>query len=427
MSVVGSSGQASTKSPGRVLLIAPQPFFLNRGTPMNVRAMATALAEFGLAVDLLVYPIGDEIDIPGVRILRCPRLFGIRSVPIGPSWKKAILDIGLAIHALFLAITRRYQVIQGVEEAGVIAWGLSRLSGARCIFDMDSCMVTQIENSGFLRSRLLLWLVAAIESFCLRRSDAVITVCSSLTAKVRQLAPEAQIYQIEDFPLDDAQVPNQETIVRLTNELSLQGRSVILYTGNLEPYQGVELLITAFHKITLNTGGATPPVLVIVGGNQSQVAQLRAQVTQLGIDGHVRITGARPLAEMGSFMALASVLASPRLVGTNTPLKLYSYMAAARPIVATSIISHTQVLDNSCAYLADPNPNDFSLALQAALEKSDAALRERQTRVEQSLQLVQTRYSRNTFTHQLRSLYSRLIGKTTQLVDSQVQHEPVRS
>ncbi|MCB0359189.1 MAG: hypothetical protein KDD44_06125, partial [Bdellovibrionales bacterium] len=100
-----------TARDGSILLIAPQPFFAQRGTPFNVRAMATCLAEDGYQVDLLVFPVGEDVALPpAVRLLRSPGFPGIDSVPIGPSWRKIVLDIFLSLRALSLAIRKRYDV-----------------------------------------------------------------------------------------------------------------------------------------------------------------------------------------------------------------------------------------------------------------------------------------------------------------------------
>ncbi|HUY78803.1 MAG TPA: glycosyltransferase, partial [Ktedonobacterales bacterium] len=62
----------------------------------------------------------------------------------------------------------------------------------------------------------------------------------------------------------------------------------------------------------------------------------------------------RPMEEMPLCMRLADVLVSPRSEGTNTPLKLFSYLAAGKPIVATAIHSNTQVLTPDVALLVPP-------------------------------------------------------------------------
>jgi glycosyltransferase involved in cell wall biosynthesis len=59
---------------------------------------------------------------------------------------------------------------------------------------------------------------------------------------------------------------------------------------------------------------------------------------------------------MPEYMGLAEVLVSPRLEPYTTPLKIFSYMASGRPIVATDLPTHTQLLDAEAAILGPPTP-----------------------------------------------------------------------
>ncbi|MDA0578448.1 MAG: hypothetical protein O3B24_10165, partial [Verrucomicrobia bacterium] len=58
----------------RVLFIAPQPFLEWRGSPLRVSFNLRALTELGYEVDLLTFPFGDAVEIPGAIIHRVPRL-----------------------------------------------------------------------------------------------------------------------------------------------------------------------------------------------------------------------------------------------------------------------------------------------------------------------------------------------------------------
>jgi len=82
-------------------------------------------------------------------------------------------------------------------------------------------------------------------------------------------------------------------------------------------------------------------------------------------------------------------LVSPRLQGTNSPLKIYSYLRSGKPIVATRHITHTQILNDSVSILAEPNPNDFADAILKILDDPDQQKR----LVRAALQLAETHYS----------------------------------
>ncbi len=65
-----------------------------------------------------------------------------------------------------------------------------------------------------------------------------------------------------------------------------------------------------------------------------------------GLADAVIFTGQRPAEEIPRYLDAATVLVSPRASGTNTPLKIYQYLRSGRPIVATRLRTHTQVLND---------------------------------------------------------------------------------
>ena len=87
-----------------------------------------------------------------------------------------------------------------------------------------------------------------------------------------------------------------------------------------------------------------------------------------GLTGTVFAVGAQPPSAMPEWMALGDALVSPRSQGQNTPLKIYTYMRSGRPIVATDLETHTQVLDASCAILCAPEAEAFAEGVARALE-----------------------------------------------------------
>ena len=76
----------------KILMIAPQPFFTPRGTPFSVYYRTRILTELGHKVDLLTYPLGRDVHIPGLKIIRTISVPFIKNIKIGPSIKKLVLD-----------------------------------------------------------------------------------------------------------------------------------------------------------------------------------------------------------------------------------------------------------------------------------------------------------------------------------------------
>ena len=387
----------------RLLLIAPQPFYRPRGTPMNVLQMCRVLTGAGYRVDLATYPLGEPVAIDGLEIHRCVRPPGLRSVPIGFSWRKVLLDLLLFWTVLRLCVTRRYAVVHAVEESVFLALPLT-FFGVRLIYDLDSNISEQLAYAGVVESRPLLAGVRALERLALRRSVAAVTVCRSLTEAARRLEPTARIFQVEDAPLAESlRQPRPSRLSELRAELGLEGLRPIVYTGNLEPYQGIELLIRAAGHVR----GRMPDArFVLVGGSGARLESLRTRLEEESLTDTVLLAGQRPPDEMPEWMALGEVLVSPRSEGDNTPLKIYTYMNAGRPIVATDRTTHTQVLDPSCAFLSDPSPEAFAAAICEALSRPEEARR----RSAAARRLAETEFSAAAFERKLLAAYRQILA-----------------
>jgi glycosyltransferase involved in cell wall biosynthesis len=92
------------------------------------------------------------------------------------------------------------------------------------------------------------------------------------------------------------------------------------------------------------------------------------------------------------------------LKGLNTPMKIYSYMASGKPIVATRIGSHTQVLDESCAMLVEPEPAAMAAGLCALLADPAAGRR----LGDAARALAAREYSREAYRRKLAAAYAAL-------------------
>lgn len=362
---------------GRVLIIAPQPFYEERGTPMNVRLMCTILGRAGYVVDLLVFPTGKDVEMPGVNIIRIPNVLGLKHIPIGFSWKKLFFDSLLPFWCLCLCVKNRYQIIHGVEEGGLLAVFFGRFVG-RCgtIFDMDSVMSDQFGPKG--GKKKIQGIVRLMERWAMQRASVVLTVCKALSDAAYKTVPAASVVQIEDiplefaFPLPDA-VRDQSrlTVEQKAKDLDLEHKRILLYTGNLQSYQGIELMLDSWQKFVQSIPDSSSYRLVIVGGPQQLVQSYKKRLPLQEGQSSVCFVGPRPAAEMGTWMQLADALISPRSEGENTPLKIYTYMAAGKPIIATRMLTHTQVLTDETALLVAPEVEEMAKAIQEILAGDD--------------------------------------------------------
>lgn len=336
----------------KILMIAPQPFLEERGAPFAIYHHAKALLEMGHTIDLVTYHLGKPVDLPGLRIFRIPAIPGIRQVKVGPSMAKFPLDFLVLLVAFWRLCVARYDCLHTHEEAGIMGVLLSSIFGRKHLYYMHSDLSQQIVSSEFTKNPFLIHLVEQIQKMIVRKAHGIIAICPDIEGTARDMTSKTPIYMIENSAVDESlPAPSQEEVEQVRLELQLGTGPVLLYTGTLESYQGIDLLIRsipAVHKVFPQAN------YVLVGGQTAQIEQFYAMAKELGIHNVVRFVGQRPLAEMPRYMALADVLLSPRSKGTNTPLKLYTYLHSGKPILATEIYSQTQVLSTETAKLVPP-------------------------------------------------------------------------
>ena len=336
----------------RILMIAPQPFFRPRGTPFSVLHRIRALLRLGHEVDLVTYPFGDSPEMPGLRIIRTPRPPAVRDVSIGPSVSKLLLDGPLFARARQLASTGAYDLLHTHEEAGMLGAWLSRRLGITHLYDMHSSLPQQFANFGRFDWGLIVSAFRRLERYTLGGADGVIAICPELRDHVAASGYPGPLALIENTLDFDAPAIGDDDVRALRGTLGLGAGPAIVYTGTLESYQGLDLLLASAPAVRVARPDAR---FVIVGGTAPQIDGLRGETRRLGVaDAFVFVPAVAPT-DVFLYHRLADVLVTTRSRGTNTPLKIYQYLRASRPIVATAIRSHTQVLDPTAAELVAPD------------------------------------------------------------------------
>lgn len=384
-----------------ILFLAPQPFYEERGTPIAVRWAVECLAADGHNVDLLVFPFGCDVDLPGVRVLRAARPWGVRKVGIGFSPQKLLCDAALVRAARRLLREKTYHVLHACEEAVFPALALARRHRLPLVYDMDSSMADQLmEKWAWLK--LFRPLLEACEKRAVRGADLVLPVCRSLAEKVQAYAPGKPSVILHDQAMQFPPLPSETEDLRAT--LGIDG-PLALYVGNLEHYQGIDLLIDGF---AVAAREAHDLELVIIGGAARDIDTYRARVAELRLSARVHLLGPRPLNRLQYYLEQADILVSPRLRGVNTPMKIYSYLLAGRAVVATRIVSHAQVMEDSFSCLVEPDPVALGAALLTLAR--DPARRARLGAA--AAQVARERHSQEAYRKTLQDAYRLLEART---------------
>jgi glycosyltransferase involved in cell wall biosynthesis len=386
--------------PLRILMLAPEPFFEPRGTPFSEYHRIKALTELGHSVDLVTYPFGADVAMPNLRILRTARPPFATRVPIGPSATKLVLDLYLSVTAWRQSRREAYDLVHSHEEAGVLGVWLARRMGVPHVYDMHSSLPQQLTNFKFARSRLLRWVFEKVEDASVFGSDVVVTICQDLQDHVTAMGAGERSILIENVMGGDVEDPPTLSAADVRRTWDLDPHDpVVLYTGTFEPYQGLDMLLEAAGLIAKSH----PRVrFLIVGGRPEQVHAARAVAARAGAN--AIFTGYQPAREIPAFVEAADILASPRITGTNTPLKIYSYLRAGKPIVATDLLTHTQVLDRETSLLVPPRAREFADALSRLIAEPELRAR----LADAARERARTRYARDVYVARTKSVCDRL-------------------
>jgi len=394
----------------KILVISPQPFFTPRGTPFSVYYRTLISTQIGAEVDILTYGEGADIAIPGTRIFRIPRFTALGRVKVGPSFLKLFLDIFLFFYTIKLLLQHKYDVVHAHEEAIFYCRFLQPIFGFKLIYDMHSSLPQQLTNFQFTSSKMIIGLFKKLEDSCLKKADAVITICPDLADYVdSQIKNKNKHFLIENSIFDPVKLMENRSdcdsrnSVKEESEIELEIESpFVLYAGTLEPYQGVDILIKGF---SLFVEKRPEYQLLIIGGTPEQGKKYSTMARECGLGQRCVFTGQLSQPTARRFCARASILVSPRSDGTNTPLKIYEQLESGIPLVATKIYSHTQVLDDSIAFLVEPTPEEMAKGLLSATEKQAV------DKAKNARKLYEHRYSRARYIEKMKNLFTYLEQK----------------
>jgi len=349
-----------------ILFLAPHPYYIDRGTPIDDDLMLRVLSERGYPIDLLTYHEGRDVAYPNLRIYRIPKPFGITNVEPGLSWKKIVCDLFFFFSLISMLFRKKYHLIHAVEESVFMAMIIKAILKTPYLYDMDSSVAEQTAETLKVRKPIA-DLLFGLEKLAVRNSLAVIPVCKALAEEVRKYDANKKLFLLEDISILDLKQEKAES-----QEELLPYNTYLMYTGNMETMQGIDLLLDSFKK---SLQKQSLQILILIGGSDENIHRYQEKTKRLGIAEKVYFWGRKPVYQMGSYLSRADILVSPRLHGKHTPMKVYSYLHSGKAVIATRIASHTQTLTEETVMFADPTVESLSEAILKLVE--DKSLRKK--------------------------------------------------
>lgn len=357
----------------KVAFIAACPFVEDRGTPLRIYGLAKAISGQGVEVHVITYHLGR--DAPGLHIHRIRKNAYKKTGP-GPSWFKPILDILVLWKTIRVVKKNDIKVIVGSHfEGGFIGYAAAKLLGRKIIFDAHASLADELVAFKFLKRKSFRYrFFSKLEKFLVRHADAIAVDSGLLGNHFQALgaAPERITVVPTGISEEDFSLPPEE--VKAIRSTLCGKKTMVLYTGTLAPYQGLDILLESFAEVQKRKKDLH---LVVVGGTLSEIESYKERAGKLGITA-ITFAGKVPFTEIPKYLLAADVLVAPRLEDEGTALqratKILSYMAAGKPIIATRIKAHTCTLNEETAFLVKPNDkkelSEALIEVAGNLEKS---------------------------------------------------------
>jgi PEP-CTERM/exosortase A-associated glycosyltransferase len=264
---------------------------------------------------------------------------------------------GLREWALMARLTRRLREVAEAVRPDVLhahspvldaipTLRVGRALGIPVVYEVrafweDAAVDHGTAREGDLRYRMS----RALETYALRRVDAVTTICEGLRGDiVARGIPAAKVTVIPNAVDVDKFTLGSSADPALRAELGLEGCTVIGFLGSFYAYEGLALLLEALPRILREH----PMARVLLVGGGPQEAKLQAMARDLGVEKQVIFRGRVPHAEIGRYYDLVDVLAYPRLpmrlTELVTPLKPLEAMAQGRLLVASDVGGHRELI-----------------------------------------------------------------------------------
>jgi len=366
----------------RVLVVAPTPFFGDRGCHVRIYEQVRGLAKVGIESRIVTYPTGR--NLPDVTIDRAWKLPGIRASALGPSASRPVLDLGVLLAAWRVVRSFRPHIIHAHLHEGIaISLVLRTIFRIPLVADLQGSLAEELVDHGALAHRGVgIRVVRKIEKWLVQRPDCVLT--SSLHGVSLLKAQGVSQDKIEPLPdgVDLESFRPRPVDLELRDSLGLTGKRAIVFLGVLTNYQGVDLLLDVVPLVVKKN----PDVHFLIMGYPNET-RYRTEVRKRGLARIVTVTGRIPYQEASKWLCLGELAVSPKRSLTEANGKLLNYMACGLPVVASDSPVNRELLGDYGVYAAINDVEAFSdrihglLGCRDQLKITGGALRKRAERM----------------------------------------------
>jgi PEP-CTERM/exosortase A-associated glycosyltransferase len=253
----------------------------------------------------------------------------------------------------------------------------------------------------------------ALETWACRHAAQTAVICDGLRTDLISRGIAENKITVVPNGIHPAAFRAKEPDFAIARDLGIEGRKVLGFIGSFNRYEGLDLLVKAVAQLAAMRSDV---ILLLVGGGEMD-NELRNQIFQEKIQDRVVLTGRIPQEKIPAIYSLIDVLVYPRysvrLTELVTPLKPLESMAMGRPIIASDIGGHRELIWDGYTGVLFKSGDVFALVQTLNRVLDDPGLRERLAT--QGLNWVLRHRTWEQTTSGYSEIYSRALG--TSLLD----------
>lgn len=346
----------------RILVVAPTPFFSNRGTHIRILEEALALEKLGHQITIATYHVGNDIDTQvqtRIDVRRIRRLlFWYKKLEAGPDWQKIILDIMLIRKVFYLARTQKPDIIHGhLHEGVLIGWLVQKIlfwRKIKLVADFHGSLTKEMVSHGYLK-RGLKTVFSTIEKFISNLGDyAIASSWEGVQDIARMRADQHCEVLLDGINLNSFQVPATKEEIRYAMELP-KHRFIVGYTGGLVTNKGIDYLLDAIHLVMEKR----IDIFFLIGG--FPVHQVQSFIKMHHLQNSVRLISPLDYFKLPEVLKACDIAVDPKDCDTaQASGKMLNYMAAGLPIVCFDKPNNRQFLGESAYFCSEMTSTEIA-------------------------------------------------------------------
>jgi glycosyltransferase involved in cell wall biosynthesis len=361
----------------KILYITLENLSLQKGSVVHIKEIVAGLRRHGHEVGLIARSSGDFHEVDFFQDIQYTVPFLSRFVdPV----KQSYFFSSLLLFVSLFRTLHRYDVVYGRDFHTVVIALLPRLLyRKKLVFEINGLASEEVKLKGdTLLYRAFSKITECAERIATARSDLIVSVTPQLASHLvvhfrgspRKMRIVGNGVNVERFhPFQDATL-----LTDWRKRLGIGDQEkVIVFVGNLAPWQGVDILTESV--LLLLSKGEGLKLLVV--GDGLLKARLLAKVSDSGFGRHFIFTGMMGYDEIPALIHIADICVAPFISRRNrktgvSPLKVFEYMACGKPVVASKIEGLEFIETEKIGRLVDPeNPISLQNALLELLHEPE--------------------------------------------------------